>query len=189
LPRNTLFTAFRDTGRDIFLRGLISSHAGNMSVRIGDKMYITKKGSMLGRLKPTDIVELELEKNDLNLSKASSEAIVHKAIYNKTSALAVVHAHPPYATLLSMTENEFIPCDSEGSFLFKKIPVVAPEHTIASEEAAEMVSEQLKDYKIVLVRGHGSFARGSTLEEAHMFTSSLESSAFFTYHLNGMQTA
>lgn len=183
LPDNIIFNTFINTGRDIFLRGLISSHAGNMSVRIGNRIHITKRGSMLGRLKPPDIIELELDKDDLNLSQASSETVVHKAIYNKTSALGIVHAHPPYATLLSMMEDELIPVDSEGSFLFNKVPVLNPEQTIASEEAADIVSEGLKDYKIVLVRGHGSFAIGNTLEEAHMFTSSLESSAFFLYHL------
>jgi len=183
LLEDVLFNAFKNTGRDIFLRGLISSHAGNMSVRIGDKIHITKKTSMLGRLKPTDIIELELDKDDPNLPLASSETVVHKAIYIHTNALAVIHAHPPYATLLSMIQEELIPRDSEGSFLFKKVPVVTPENTIASEESANIVSECLKNHKIVLVRGHGSFARGDTLEEAHMFTSSLESSAFFLHYI------
>lgn len=47
------------------------------------------------------------------------------------------------------------------------------------------MSEHLKDYKVVLVRGHGSFARGDMLEEAYMLTSSLEASSFFLYHLKG----
>jgi L-fuculose-phosphate aldolase len=187
LAKSSLFNIFRDTGRDIFLRGLISSHAGNMSVLVGNMVHITKRGSMLGRLKPADIIKLELEEDNPNLSQASSETVVHRAIYKKTDALAVMHAHPPYANLLSMTEDALIPIDSEGSFLFKKVPVVSPKNTIASEEAANIVSKYLKDYKIVLVRGHGSFARGATLEETHMFTSSLESSAFFLYHLNKMQ--
>jgi len=177
------FKSFRDIGRDIFLRGLISSHAGNMSIRTGDKLYITRRASMLGQLQPADIVELNLDKTDKNILVASSELVVHRAIYTNTSALAVVHAHPPYATLLSMIEDEVIPVDSEGSYLFKKIPVVSPEKTIGSEEAAHIVSEHLKDYKIVLMRGHGSFARGDMLEEAYMLTSSLESSSFFLYHL------
>ncbi len=193
MSKNVLFSRFRDTGRDIFLRGLISSHAGNMSVRIGNKMFITKRGSMMGRLKPSDIVELELKKEsaidyDVTLSKdwtrASSETIVHKAIYEKTGFLAIVHAHPPYATLLSILKKELIPCDSEGCFMFQKIPVVTPKKTIGSEESAEMVSECLQSFKIVLVRGHGSFAAGSSLEESQMLTTSLESSAFFLYHLS-----
>ena len=178
----TTFFGFRDIGRDIFLRGLISSHAGNMSVRQGEKMLITRRASMLGRLKEGDIIEVGIEKNDAHVLMASSEFVVHKAIYRNTSALAVVHAHPPYATLLSMTSDELIPIDSEGSYLFKRIPVVSLEKTIGSEEASRIVSDHLRDYKIVLMRGHGSFARGDMLEEAYMLTSSIESSAFFLYH-------
>jgi L-fuculose-phosphate aldolase len=178
----TTFSTFRDIGRDIFLRGLISSHAGNMSIRRGQNIFITRRASMLGRLRDGDIVQMGMNRNDAHILMASSEFVVHKAIYTNTSALAVVHAHPPYATLLSLTRDELVPVDSEGSYFFKKIPVVSLEKTIGSGEAALAISEYLKDYKIVLMRGHGSFARGDRLEEAYMLTSSLEASAFFLYH-------
>jgi L-fuculose-phosphate aldolase len=176
---------FRDIGRDLFLRGLISSHAGNISLRIGQKICITRRGSMLGRITQEDLVDVDLEKPDSHLLRASSEIVVHRAIYRNTSALAVVHAHPPYATLLSMVADDLIPVDSEGSYLFKKVPVVSVEKTVGSQESAQLVSEALRDYKIVMLRGHGSFARGDMLEDAYMLTSSLEASAFYIYHLQG----
>jgi L-fuculose-phosphate aldolase len=181
----TTFSVFRDIGRDIFLRGLISSHAGNMSIRLGEKILITRRASMIGQLKAGDIIEVEIEKDDGRIPMASSEFVVHRAIYENTNALSVVHAHPSYATLLSMSEEELVPIDAEGSYLLKKVPVVSPEKTIGSEEASRVVSECLKNYKVVLIRGHGSFARGDTLEEAYMLTSSLESSAFLLYHHKG----
>jgi L-fuculose-phosphate aldolase len=174
---------FRDIGRDLFLRGLISSHAGNISLRIGQKVCITRRGSMLGRITESDLVDVDLNVPDSHILRASSEIVVHNAIYRNTSALAVVHAHPPYATLLSMLFDELIPIDSEGSYLFKRVPVVSVEKTVGSQESAELVSEALKDYKIVMLRGHGSFARGDMLEDAYMLTSSLEASAFYLYHM------
>ena len=184
---SSLLTSFQEIGRDIFLRGLISSHAGNMSIRTGGRMHLTRRGSMLGRLAQRDIIELDLEHPDSRVLMASSEFVVHQAIYRRTSALAVVHTHPPYATLLSMIDDEVIPIDSEGSYLFKRVPVVSPEKTIGSVDAARLVSEHLRDYKIVLMRGHGSFARGDMLEEAYMLTSSLESSAFYIYHMRQLE--
>jgi L-fuculose-phosphate aldolase len=177
-----LVQTFSAIGRDIFLRGLITSHAGNMSTRAGGKMYLTRRGSMLGRLGPGDLVELPVEGDDSHILMASSEVVIHRAVYRNTSALAVVHAHPPYATLLSMENDDIVPIDSEGSYLFKHIPVVVSEKTIGSTEASVMISEYLKDFKVVLLRGHGSFARGDTLEEAYMYTSSLEASGFFVFH-------
>lgn len=178
-----MFEQFRDIGRDIFLRGLISSHAGNMSVRVVDRIYITRRASMLGKLRQKDVVELELGQDNTQVPAASSELVVHTAIYQNTNGLAVIHTHPPYATLLSMVHDEIIPIDAEGMYLFTKIPVVAPENPIGSRESAGLVSTQLKEHTIVLVRGHGSFARGDTLEEAFQYTTSLESSSFFLWHL------
>lgn len=174
---------FIDIGRDMFVRGLVSSHAGNMSVRAGNLVYITRTRSMTGRLSPSDIIEVDIERpDDPNLNRASTEYAVHRAIYMSTGAGAVVHAHPPYATLLSFA-GELVPVDAEGSYHFKRIRVACPQNPIASVETAQLVSEELKESRIVLVRGHGSFARGKTLEEAYMLTSTLESSAFYLYHL------
>jgi L-fuculose-phosphate aldolase len=188
---NTLVKTFRTIGRDIFLRGLISSHAGNMSARTGNRICITKRATMLGSLTAGDLVEVPIEGDDPQILTASSELVVHRAIYRTTSALAVVHAHPPYATLLSMIQDELIPADSEGSYLLKRVPVVSTGKTITigSEEAATLVSEMLEEYRVVMLRGHGSFARGDTLEEAYMLTSSLEASSFFLYHLSGQHRA
>jgi L-fuculose-phosphate aldolase len=185
LLEESTFAMLRDIGRDLFLRGLISSHAGNISLRIGQKICITRRGSMLGRITREDLVDVDLHKPDSHILRASSETVVHRTIYRNTSALAIVHAHPPYATLLSMLFDELIPVDSEGSYLFKKVPVVTAEKTIGSLEAAELISECLKDYKVVMLRGHGSFARGDMLEDAYMLTSSLEASSFYIYHLQG----
>lgn len=178
-----MFEQFKQIGRDIFLRGLISSHAGNMSARVMDLIYITRRSSMLGELQQKDVIELNLGQDNVQVPMASSELVVHTAIYQNTDALAIVHAHPPYATLLSMLRDEIVPVDVEGRYLFTKIPVVTPGQAIGSEESARLVSEQLKDYKIVLIRGHGSFAKGETLEEAFMYTTSLESTSFFLWNL------
>ena len=48
--RSAIYEQCRDIGRDCFLSGLVSSHAGNMSVRVGDRLVITRRGSMLGRV-------------------------------------------------------------------------------------------------------------------------------------------
>ncbi|OPY71874.1 MAG: Methylthioribulose-1-phosphate dehydratase [Syntrophorhabdus sp. PtaU1.Bin058] len=184
VSEKTLFKQFSEFGRDLFVRGLISSHAGNISVRTGDRIYITRRGAMLGRLGTADIVRIDLEKDDPSkLLVASSEVPVHRAIYRSTDACAVVHAHPPYATLLSMTEHALIPVDWEGSYFFRKIPVLTPGKAGGKKDVAGSIGRRMKNHTAILVEGHGSFTRGNTLEEAYMLTSSLEASAFFIYRL------
>jgi L-fuculose-phosphate aldolase len=169
-----LYEEFRDIGRDIYLGNLTSSHGGNMSVRVGDRIIIKRRGAQLGRLKPSDFVETSLFKKDSGLIRASTELIVHRNIYLKTSALAVIHTHPRTAIVLSMSRDEIIPIDNEGSYLLHKIPVVAAEYASGSQEMADVVADALREYKVIMLRGHGSFAVGQTLEEAFHWTSTLE---------------
>jgi L-fuculose-phosphate aldolase len=165
---------FQRIGRDLFLTGVISSHGGNMSVRMGDRILITRRGSNLAWLEERDIIDIGFQEDDSNVMLASSEIVVHRAIYQNTTALAIVHTHPPYAIVRSFIADEIVPIDSEGSYLLKRVPVVATELTIGSTEVAKIVSQQLKEYPIVMLRGHGAFSVGNLLEEAYQWTSSLE---------------
>lgn len=169
-----LYEEFRDIGRDIFVTGLTSSHGGNMSVRVGDKIIIKRRGAQFGRLKHSDFVETSFQGRDSGIVRASTELIVHRAIYERTSALAVIHAHPRTAIVLSLSRDEIIPIDNEGSYLLRKIPVVSVELASGSKEMADKVSEALRGYKIIMQRGHGCFATGQTLEEAYHWVSALE---------------
>jgi len=168
---------FQRIGRELARMNLISSHSGNLSVRMGDRILITRRGCMLADLQEEDLVETALGEVDSGVILASSELVVHREIYKETSALAIVHCHPPFATALSLSRDEIVPLDSEGSYLLHKVPVIATEKTIGSQEVAKVLPKYLKEYKIVMLRGHGSFAIGQMLEEALMWSSTLEASA------------
>src|SRR5439155_835947 len=66
---------FRDLGRDMFLTGLVSSHTGSLSVRRDDKMWVSRRGAMLGRLTENDLVEVAIG-GDVP-EDAAEESIVH----------------------------------------------------------------------------------------------------------------
>lgn len=182
-----LTSQFQAVGRDLCARGLVSSHGGNLSVRIGDRLMITHRGSMLSYLEEGDLVETGITKNDRATPLASTELAVHRAIYKKTSVSAIVHAHPAYAVALSFAEREIIPCDLEGSLLLPKVPVLGWDTTVKPGEFAEEIAEALKEYKIVLVRSHGSFAAGQLLEEAYHYTTTLEQSCQLLYLLKTLK--
>jgi L-fuculose-phosphate aldolase len=169
-----LFEQFRYIGRDIFDAGLTSSHGGNMSVRVGDRIIIKRRGAQFRRLKIEDFVETKLYEKDSGVARASTELIVHREIYLRTSALAVIHCHPRTAIALSLSRDEIIPIDNEGSYLLRKIPVVSVEFASGSREMAETIAEVLQGYKIIMQRGHGCFSIGETLEDAYQWVSALE---------------
>ena len=184
-----MYKEFAKIGSYLFNSGIISSHGGNLSIRVGDRIIITRRGSMLGDLQKHDIVETGIYKNDSGIALASTEIGVHRAIYKHTSALAIVHAHPPHSVVLSLTRDEIIPIDSEGSYLLHKIPVISTETTVGSEEVAQKMPPVLKNYKIAMLRGHGSFAIGHVLEEAYQWTSTLEECSKILYLFENQKNA
>jgi L-fuculose-phosphate aldolase len=115
---------------------------------------------------------------------ASSEVNVHRAIYKATSALAVLHGHSKYAVVMSMLckpgeQMLIVPEDSESVYFLHEIPVVTG--GIGSEELARNAAHALRDHKGIVVRGHGTFARGATVDEAFVILSSIEHACMVKY--------
>jgi L-fuculose-phosphate aldolase len=169
-----IYEMFREIGRDLYTANMISSHGGNLSIRLGDRVVIKRRGAMLGALKPHDLIETGLEKNDSGVALASTELLVHRTVYLNTPALAIVHCHPRTAIAFSLSRDEIVPIDNEGSYLLKKVPVVSEEFPSGTPQMANKVAEALKNYKVIMLRGHGSFATGQTLDEAFLWSSTLE---------------
>jgi L-fuculose-phosphate aldolase len=182
-----MLSQFQTVGHALFTQGLVSCYSGNLSIKLGEHLLITHRGSMLGSIGEADLVETGITKNDRATPLASTELAVHRSIYKKTSALAVVHAHPAYAVALSFTEEEIMPCDMEGRVLLSKVPILGKQVVVKAGDIAEEIAEALKQYRVVLVRGHGSFAIGQLLEEAYYYTATLEQSCRLLYLLKALR--
>ena len=173
---DTVLAQFQSVGNDLFLRGLITSHGGNMSMRQNDRIIITRSDCMLGHITKSDLVETDVSPDGDTPKNASSEIAVHRAIYQHTSALAIVHAHPAHAIALSLIDNEIAPMDVEGSYYMPGVPVIGRGEAVYGGKMADEIARALIDRRIAMVYGHGSFAIGRDLYEAHHFTSTLEES-------------
>jgi L-fuculose-phosphate aldolase len=142
---------------------------------------------MLSCLEEHDLVETGINKNDRFTPLASTELAVHRAIYKRTSASAIVHAHPAHAVALSFSEQEIVPRDVEGGLILSKVPVLGWGTTMKAGGLAEEIAEALTTHKIVLVHGHGSFSAAQLLEEAYHYTTTLEESCRLLYLLKALQ--
>lgn len=171
-----ILTQFQTVGRDLFTRGLVSSHSGNLSIRLGDRLIITRRGCHLGCLAENDLIETGIHKNDRSTPLASTELPVHRAIYQTTAAQAIVHAHPPYITALSLTETEIIPKCTEGLATLGQVPVLGWNMEVRSKRMADIIARTLTEHRVIMIHGHGSFAIGQLLDEAHNYTTALEES-------------
>ena len=176
-PPQDLYLRFREVGEDLFAQGLISATAGNFSLRQGDGFWITRSGVRKNRLRPSDLLFAGLEPDPERDRGASIELIIHREVYRRTDAAALVHAHPRTAVALSLHEDAIRPLDHEGKLVLGEVLVLAPESVSASPEAAAAVAEGLSHRPVVMLRGHGAFARGKDLFEAYARLTVLEEAA------------
>lgn len=170
VPEQILRT-FQEVGKDLYQLGLVTSHGGNLSRRDGADIWITGTGTMLGRLRDRHIALVRTDGSHEGPAP-SSDTVLHTTIYALGDAAAVVHAHPRHAIALSFELEEFVPGDLEGALHLERVPVV-PQGPRQTEE----IAVALRERRIVLLRGHGAYARGRDLWEALHWTTALEESA------------
>jgi len=138
-------------------------------------------------LEEHDLIETGISKNDRSTPLASIELAVHRTIYQQTPASAIIHAHPPHAIALSLTETEIVPSDAEGLSIVDRVPVLGWNMKVTLGGLADIIAQALNQHKIVMVHGHGSFAIGQLLEEAHNRTTTLEESCQVICLLKSLQ--
>jgi L-fuculose-phosphate aldolase len=182
-----ILSQFQNVGHFLFGNGLASSQSGNLSIRLGDRMIITRRGCNLGCLEEHDLIETGISKNDRFTPLASIELAVHRAIYQHTPATAIVHAHPPHAIALSLNETEIVPSDAECLSITGHVPVLGWNMEVKPGGLADIISRALTEHKIIMVHGHGSFAIGQLLEEANNLTTALEESCRVICLLRSLQ--
>jgi len=156
--------------------GLNDSHSGNASLRENDAAWVTPSGCCGDTLTAAALLRCPLGAPPP--AGASLDAPLHLAVYAASSSTrAVLHSHGPHSIAMTLQGGDFVPADFEGRYYFPRVPVldIPPEEYVARSPAA--VAAALAEHPICVVRGHGVYAAGATLDLAYKWTCSLESSA------------
>jgi len=166
-----LRSAIIECGRVAYERHLMTSNDGNISVRMNDgRVLITPSGISKGRLAIDDMLVVDLDANIISSRpdrKPSSETPMHLEVYKQREDVrAVVHAHPIFATTLTVADLEF-PIDvlPEVLLTMGEVPITRYA-TPSSHEDAEVIRPFVKDHNAMLLRQHGSLTFGKNLDEA-----------------------
>jgi len=156
--------------------GYNDSHSGNISARDGERFWVTPTGACADTLAAQDFIAVPVH-GALTVG-ASGDANLHQMIYQQNDeARAIVHSHCPHVVALTMDGEDFVPPDFEGQLYFPIVPVITVPYATYFEEAAPRVAEALTEYPVCVVRGHGVYAWGTTLNLAYKWSCSLELSA------------
>jgi L-fuculose-phosphate aldolase len=167
-------------GRHLYQRGLVSAFDGNLSLRIAAHRYlVTRSGICKGDLTPDDIVIADSDGRKLDGDgKVSSEFLTHLAAYaERNDVAAVVHAHPPFATALTLAGVSMAdPVLPEVLMGLGPVPT-APYATPGTPEGAEVVRVLVAKHDAVLLDRHGALTCADTLDHACHLMEKLEHAA------------
>ena len=159
--------------------------SGNVSVRTDfsgkEGFLITPSGIKYDDLHEDKIVFLEMDekKNEKKILdhglNPSSEWKFHQDIYiNKPDAIAIVHAHSPYATAVS-AHGKNIPAFHYMVALAGGNDIKCADYaTFGTKQLSKNIIQALNDRKGCLMSNHGQVAFGKNLDQAFELAEEIE---------------
>jgi L-fuculose-phosphate aldolase len=156
-----------EVGRRLYARGLIGGNEGNVSTREGSTIYVTPAGVCKGFLTPEQIVTTDLAGRPTSGGRASTEILMHTAVYaRRPDVTAVVHAHPPTATGFAVAG---IPLDrplvAEAVVALGPVPII-PYGMPSTAALAENVGQAICGAHALLLAHHGALTVGDSVWRA-----------------------
>jgi methylthioribulose-1-phosphate dehydratase len=176
-------------GRRLEARGLAAATSGNYSMRLpGERIAITVSGRHKGRLRPEDIMRVDLAGRALEPQQPSAETPLHLLLYRLYPGVnAVLHVHSVAGVVLTRHRREARGIRLEGYEMLKAFPDIATHETaieipvLENSQDIPALARQVEarlparpTLPAYLIRGHGAYAWGSDLDEAERSVEALE---------------
>jgi methylthioribulose-1-phosphate dehydratase len=173
-------------GRGFYERGWVLGTSGNFSAVVRRQpleLAISASGTPKGRLRSQDFLRVDGHGHPLgrsNRGSPSAETLLHVAIVQRRHAGAVLHTHSVWSTMLSEIHAAERHVTIVGYEMLKGlcgvrthehrelVPIVDNDQDMPrlAGRIAETL-EQSPDAHAVLLRGHGLYTWGDTLDDAH----------------------
>ena len=145
---------------------LVVGTAGNVSIRVNDKVAISPSGVPYETMTAEDVVVFSMDGERVDgILEPSSELPLHLSVYRETAAKAVTHNHAPASTALGLVVDE-IPPSHYYSAMLGGIIRVAPYAEFGTDELARNVTDALKGRSGALMKNHGAITIGPTVKKA-----------------------
>lgn len=170
-PEARLRAELVDYCHRLHARGWVANHDGNLSVRLRPgQILCTPTATSKAEVRDEGLLIVDDAGTRLSgKGKPFSELSLHLAVLRaRPDAMAVVHAHPPYAMALGAAgqglDQPFVPeaVVSLGATV-PLVPLTAP----GSAQVAAL-SPLVPLYDVVLIAGNGVLAWGDSIEQAYL---------------------
>ncbi|MGC1552072.1 MAG: class II aldolase/adducin family protein [Bradyrhizobium sp.] len=161
--RQSIIEACREMNR----LGINQGTSGNISLRHGDGMLITPTSTPYDTMLADQIVFMKLDSAPDAGQRPSSEWRFHRDILKARGEVnAVVHAHPPYSTMLAIMGKEIPPVHYMIACAGGDSIRCARYATFGTEELSRHAVTALEDRSACLLAHHGLIAVGASLAKA-----------------------
>lgn len=153
---------------------LSPGNSGNISVRVGEEIYLSPSGSSLGELDADHLSVISIDSQVMRHRsgpRPSKEYGLHEALYRRDNdATCVVHLHSPYAVAASCLpawapHSALAPLTPYLLMRLGNLPLVPYGPPGDADQARD-----LRDLDIpchgVLLQNHGPVVAGATVDEA-----------------------
>ena len=184
-----ILTGLAECCRIAYTQRLVGGTGGNMSVRIGDDVYITATGCRLGDVAPETLSRVTMDGTLKEGSPPSKELSLHLSIYKtRPDVNAVAHLHPINSiavSVLAPANGEPMPVYSTGYRV--KIPScgIVPNLKPGSPELAAALAEAALKTDVVLMRNHGITTMAKDIKAALSLVEEAEQNAQLHIMLKG----
>ena len=150
--------------------GLTVATWGNISLRVGDSVYITPSGMDYATLLPEDITEVLLSGGRVlsGERRPSTETALHLAVYAaRDDVNAIVHTHAAESTAFAVTGRTVPVITDEAAQVLRGAVRTAEYALPGTRELAERCVEALgAEAMACLLRSHGAVCLGESLKAA-----------------------
>lgn len=151
---------------------------GHVSSRVpgSDLILVSPSSKGLANIEEEDILTISMDGKVVEGAlKPPSETLIHLTIYKvREDVESIVHVHPKYATILSVTGREFKVVHHLGLPFIDGVSLFDRYELINNEELAYRVANALGRRRAVLLKNHGVIVVGRSVEEACILTIWLE---------------
>lgn len=156
-----------DACREMNRFGINQGTSGNISLRHQDGMLITPTSTPYDTMQAEQIVFMKLDRAPQAGQRPSSEWRFHRDILKaRADVNAVVHAHPPFATMLAIMGREIPPVHYMIACAGGDTIRCAPYATFGTEELSRHAVTALENRSACLLAHHGMIAVGPSLAKA-----------------------
>lgn len=175
-----------EANRLLYMEGLAAS-SGHVSTidRGSEVVHVNPFDAPRGEIRPADVVGVTLDNEpvDPDASRPVDEVEIHTAIYRARDDVgAVIHVHPPVATLFGIAGVDLVPVHIRGSVLDGPVPVLDRPDKITDERDGRAMLDAMGESNQLLIRGHGAVIADQDVKRAFVRAVVIEENARYQWN-------